>query len=366
MGKCKQVFAIALMSISSFAIAQISAPPGGGNQRSVVKQYIGKLPFVEIDYNSPDVTGPNGQSRKGQIWGQLVPYGFNNLGFGLSSAENPSPWRAGANENTTITFSHDMLVEGKEIKAGKYGFFVAPAENGPWTIIFSKDNNHWGSFFYNPENDALRVQVEALDSEFREWLSFEFTERQATSTTAALFWENKSVPFKIEVKDSDKVHLEAISAELNNTPGFTFANYQQAANYASGVGAHDLAEQWAEAAISGPFVGQKNFGTMQTKAGVLRNAGKTKEAIAVMDEAIKLPGANALAIHGYARQLIAADQDEKALEVFKYNAKQNKGVWPTNYGLARGYSAVGNYKQALKYLQLAKANVPAGDTLLFI
>ena len=82
-----------------------------------------------------------------------------------------------------------------------------------------------------------------------------------------------------------------------------------------------------------------------------------------MDEAIKLPGATAFAIHGYGRQLIAAGQKDKALEVFKYNHKTNDGAWPTNYGLARGYSAVGNYKQALKYMQLAKANVPSGDTV---
>lgn len=61
--------------------------------------------------------------------------------------------------------------------------------------------------------------------------------------------------------------------------------------------------------------------------------------------------------------LIAGGQNEKALEVFKYNQKKNDGAWPTNYGLARGYSAVGKYKQALKYLQLAKANVPAGDNI---
>lgn len=363
MGKRKQLMlAVALCLITTVSIGQISTPPGGGNQKSVVKQYIGKLPYVEIVYNSPDVTGFNGQSRKGQIWGGLVPYGFNALGFGISTTDNPSPWRAGANENTTIEFSHDVLIEGKELKAGKYGFFVAAAETGPWTVVFSKDNNHWGSFFYKEENDALRVEVNAEDVEFREDLTFDFFNRKATETTVALIWENKKVPFKVEVKDSDKVHLAAIAAELNNSAGFAFANFQAAANYASGVGAHDQAIAWADAAISAPFFGQKNFGTMQTKAGVLTAAGKTDEALAIMDEAIKLPGANAGAIHQYGRQLIAAGQKEKALEVFKYNLKQNNSVWPTNYGLARGYSAVGNYKQALKYLKLAKANIPANDT----
>jgi len=82
-----------------------------------------------------------------------------------------------------------------------------------------------------------------------------------------------------------------------------------------------------------------------------------------MQEAIKQPGATANGIHQYGRQLIAADRKDKALEVFKYNHKNSEGAWPTNYGLARGYSAVGNYKQALKYLQLAKKNLPAGDTV---
>ena len=102
---------------------------------------------------------------------------------------------------------------------------------------------------------------------------------------------------------------------------------------------------------------------MNGKAAALRAAGKNEEALAVMDKAIKMPGATAGAIHQYGRQLIAADMKDKALEVFKYNHKTNNGAWPTNYGLARGYSAVGNYKQAIKYLKLAKANIPAGDTL---
>ncbi len=364
MGKSKLLLLFLCMCLTTISMAQLSTPPGGGNQKSVVKQFIGRLASVEIVYNSPDVTGPNGQSRKGQIWGQLVPYGFAPLGFGLSTPENPSPWRAGANENTTIEFSHDVLIEGKELKAGKYGFHIAPAESGPWTLVFSKDNNHWGSFFYDPANDALRVDVEAKDVEFREWLTYEFVDRQATSATAALVWENKMVPFKIEVKDINDLTLAAVKAELNNSPGFTGANYQAAANYASGIGAHDEALQWADAAIAGNFFSQKTFGTMQTKAGVLRAADKMDEAIAVMDEAIKMPGANAGAIHGYGRQLIAAGQKDKALEVFQYNAKTNKGQWPTNYGLARGYSALGNYKQALKYLQLAKENMPANAAAL--
>ena len=258
------------------AIAQISTPPSGGNQKSMVRQYIGALSYVEIVYNSPDVAGPNGESREGQIWGALVPYGFNNLGFGLSSADNPSPWRAGANQNTTVEFSHDMTVEGKEIKAGIYGFHVAAAESGPWTLIFSNDTNHWGSFFYKEENDALRVDVGVVDNQFSEWLTFEFIDRQPASTTAALRWENKSIPFKIEVPSVNEIHMAQIQSELNNSLGFGFVNFQAASGYALGIGENEKALEWAEKGISAPFFGRKNFGTMQTKAAALRAMGKAE------------------------------------------------------------------------------------------
>ncbi|MEO9872775.1 DUF2911 domain-containing protein [Ekhidna sp.] len=353
----KKFLGMLILSLLSFGgLAQLSTPPGGGSQRSYVRQHIGGVGKVAIEYSSPGARGRT-------IFGGVVPYGFNNLGFGTSSAENPSPWRAGADQNTTFHFSHDVMIGGKALKAGKYGFFVAPSQEGAWTVIFSRDNNHWGSFFYDEKNDALRVEVAAEDASFHEWLTYEFIDRQNTSTTVALIWGDKKLPIKIELKDPVKAHMKALTAELNNQPGFTYQNYGAAARYASSVGEHDQAIKWSDLAINAPFFGQKNFGTMQTKAGVLTAAGKTDEAIAVMDEAMKLPGATAGAIHQYGRQLITAGKKDKALEVFKYNQKTNNGAWPTNYGLARGYSAVGNYKQAIKYLKLAKANVPAGDTV---
>ncbi len=124
----KRVLFCTALLCSSLAFAQISTPPSGGNQKSVVTQYMG-LVSVTITYNSPDVTAPNGQDRTDKIWGQLVPYGLNNLQFGTSSDENPSPWRAGANENTTIEFSHDVQVEDQPLKAGTYGLHMIPGED---------------------------------------------------------------------------------------------------------------------------------------------------------------------------------------------------------------------------------------------
>ena len=352
----KKLFGMLVLTATSMVgICQLSLPPGG-SQRSLVKQHIGGVGHVSIEYSSPAVRGRT-------IFGGLVPYGFNSLGFGISSPDNPSPWRAGANQNTTFTFSHNVKIEGQELPAGKYGFFVAPAESGPWTVIFSKDNNHWGSFFYRAENDALRVDIEAQDGELTEWLNYEFIDRQGTYATVALEWADKRLPIKIELADPVGAHMAQITSELNNQPGFTAGNWSAAAGYASRAGQHEKALEWADAAINAPGIGQKNWTTLSAKGTVLNAAGKTDEAIAIMDEAILLPGANAFAIHGYGRQLIAGGNKDKALEVFKHNHKKHDGVWPTNYGLARGYSAVGNYKQALKYLELAKENVPAGDSL---
>lgn len=104
---------MAALLVSNIALCQITLPPSGNNQKSCITQYMG-LASVSVTYNSPNVMDDEGNDRSGKIWGDLVPYGYSNLYFGLSSQENPSPWRAGANENTTIEFSHDVVVQGKK------------------------------------------------------------------------------------------------------------------------------------------------------------------------------------------------------------------------------------------------------------
>ena len=147
----------------------LTLPPGGDNQTSVVTQYMG-FASVTITYNSPDVTGPQGQDRRGAIWGQLVPWGSANVGFGNSL---PTPWRAGANENTVISFNHDVQINGKPLKAGKYGLHIFVSENS-WQLAFSSFNEGWGSFAYDADQDALRVSVTPQDVPFQDWLSYRF------------------------------------------------------------------------------------------------------------------------------------------------------------------------------------------------
>src|SRR5687767_7655656 len=126
--------AIVLLLCAPAAIAQITTPPSGDNQKASVTQYIG-LVAVTIDYNSPDVHAPNGEDRAGKIWGTLVPYGVIDDPFGTCTE---CPWRAGANENTVFTVSHDVKIEGQPLPAGRYGLhMIAGPEE--WTVIFSKN-----------------------------------------------------------------------------------------------------------------------------------------------------------------------------------------------------------------------------------
>jgi hypothetical protein len=177
--------------------AQLTTLPDGGNKKAMVAERIG-ISDVVISYSRPGVKG-----REGKIWGQLIPAGFNNLGFGTSKA---APWRAGANENTTIQFSDGVKIEGQPLPEGKYGFFIAYDAN-ECTLIFSKNSTSWGSFFYDDKEDALRVKVKpVLLDKSVEWLKYEFTNQTENSATIALQWEKLSIPFKVEI-DPDGNHL---------------------------------------------------------------------------------------------------------------------------------------------------------------
>src|SRR3954467_11699958 len=139
----------AFFMLQQSTTAQLTTLPNGGNKMAMVGERVG-LTDVTIHYNRPAVKG-----RDGKIWGELVPFGFADQGFGTSKA---APWRAGANENTTIEFSSDVTIEGQPLKAGKYGFFIA-YDSTEATLIFSKNATSWGSFYYDQQEDALRIKV---------------------------------------------------------------------------------------------------------------------------------------------------------------------------------------------------------------
>ncbi|MCJ7442793.1 MAG: DUF2911 domain-containing protein, partial [Thermoanaerobaculaceae bacterium] len=220
--------AAALIVVPVLASAQIvTLPPDGKNQKASVSQWIG-LVEVNVTYNSPKVTAPDGTDRTGKIWGQLVPYGMANLGFGTCGDQ--CPWRAGANENTVFRVSQDVKVEGQPLAAGAYGLFMIPGQE-EWTIIFSKNSTSWGSFFYNAVEDALRVKVKPKKSDYSHWLTYEFTERQPDRATVALKWEYLQVPWTITVDNANELYVENLRRQLRNAPGFNWKGWQGAADF---------------------------------------------------------------------------------------------------------------------------------------
>ncbi len=341
----KSLFGMSLVMMLCFVnvSAQLDLPRG--SQMAKVSQRVG-ISDISIKYSRPSVNGR-------EVWGKLVPYGMNNLGFGTAKE---SPWRAGANENTVIKFEDDVKIEGMDLAAGKYGLHMIIHEDNKATIIFSKNKDAWGSYFYDPAADALRVDVTMMENADTEQLTYTFDDVTNNSATANLSWEKKKIPFKIEMDVTDVV-LADIRAKLENSPGFNRQTWEQAANFSLNNGGDlDEALGWIDATIAGMFFSQKNFNNLSTKSQILVKQGKTSEASAVMDDAMDY--ATVLETHGYGRQLIGQGQKEKAMEVFKTNAKKNKGQWPVDFGLARAHSAMGNYKTALKHLKIAATRAP--------
>lgn len=346
--KNKMIAGIIALAACMFCNAQkLTTPPDGGNKKAMVGERIG-ITDVTIHYDRPAVKG-----REGKIWGGLVHNGFMDLGFGTSKA---APWRAGANENTTFTFTTDVMIEGKPLAKGTYGFFMAMG-NGDATLIFSNNSTSWGSFFYDDKEDALRVTVKTIPlSESVERLQYEFSDEKDNSAVVTLSWEKLKIPFTISV-DYIKTQIESYRKQLRNDEGFEADAWVQAANFCADNNTNlEEALKWSDYAVNAVFIGQKNFKTLSCKANVLNKLNRTAEADTLMKQA--MPLASMQELHNYGRQLLRMKKNAAALEAFKMNAQKNPNIFTTNMGLMRGYSANGDFKNALKYAKQALPQAP--------
>jgi tetratricopeptide (TPR) repeat protein len=347
-------------AISSSSLAQtitLTSPPNGNNQKSTATQWIG-LVSVSITYNGPDVHGPNGEDRKGRIWGELIPYGLQDPdGYGTSLA---SPWRAGSNEITAITVSHDVKINGKDLKAGTYGLYLLLDKDKPWTWIFNKNAVSWGAYYYSDKEDVLRVEATPEDAPYTEWLTYGFDDRQLTSANAYLQWENKRISFKIEVPNGVQLYADKMRAELTTFAGFNYQNWLRSAKFLLANKTNlEEALSWVDISMNTTrFNGVKSFDALKTKADILNLLNRKPEADAAMTEAMKMD-ATVAELHQYGRSLLAEGRNEKALEIFKLNRERHKDDTFTTYvGMARGNAAVGNRKEAIKYWELVLKNLP--------
>lgn len=339
--KTAQLLLFSIVSIT--ATAQGITTPRTPSPAAEVRQTIG-ISTVTINYSRPSVKGR-------EVWGKLVPYGWNKQGFGTN---NDAPWRAGANENTVISFSHDAKVEGNNVPAGSYGlFFVINADN-TGEVILSKDSRSWGSFWYDAKQDVMRAKIQLRDIPNTELLTYDFINSTKNSSEMVLNWEKKQFPVKIEF-DVDNIVMANAAEELKGTVGFTWQGYSSAANYAlQNKVNYEQALKWIDQAIAQ----NSNFTTLSIKSGLLNATGKTTEGEKLMSDAIA--GATEVELNLYGYQLLNQGQQDKAIEMFILNTKrhpESANAWDS---LGEGYALKGDKKNAIiNFRKSLSLNPPA-------
>jgi tetratricopeptide (TPR) repeat protein len=299
------------------------------SQRAEVSQRIG-ITDITIHYHRPLV-----KDRK--IWDGVVPYG--------------KVWRAGANENTTITFSDPVLIEGKPLDKGTYGLHMIPNAD-EWTIIFSKNSTSWGSFTYDQAEDALRIAVKPAPADMHNALTYSFDQLQPDSAVVELEWEKITVPFKVSVHVHDMV-LASLKKQLRNLSQYTWMSWDDAANYLlTEKVALDDALNDANKSIEN----EDRYDNEITKSKVLAALDRKEEAAAAQKKALDF--ASPLQIHMYARQLQGEKRSEEAFAIFRENGRKHPDQWFVHTGLARMYCAQGKFDDAAREMKLAMAAAP--------
>jgi len=299
------------------------------SQRAQITQRVG-ITDVTISYHRPLVN-----NRK--VWDALVPYG--------------RVWRAGANENTTISFSDPVTIEGKPLDKGTYGLDMIPTAD-QWTIIFSKNSTSWGAFTYNETEDALRVNVKPGAAEMHDALTYDFDQLKPDSAVVVLQWEKVAVPFKVGVDVHDVVQA-SLKKQLRNLSQYTWISWDDAANYllAEKV-ALDDALKYTDKSIET----EDRYDNEMTKSQVLTALNRKDDAAAAEKKALAM--ASPLQIHIYARGLQAQKRPNEAYAIFRDNAKKHPDLWFVHSGLARIYSSQGKFDDAAKEMKMALEKAP--------
>ena len=322
------IVAIAILALAGAAAAQNITGLPRVSPHAKAKQTIG-LSTVSVDYHRPSVNDR-------EVWGTLVPF--------------DAVWRAGANDNTTISFSDDATVEGQPLAAGTYGLHMIPGE-GDWTVIFSTNSTSWGSFSYDEAEDALRVTVTPVGAAgFREQLAYGFDDVSDGEATLYLEWADLRVPVKVGF-DTPSLAIQHIENQLRHIPGFTWQGFNSAAAYCLRSG-NDLEKglAWADRSIGI----NSNPNNLFIKANLLNKLGREEEAAEI--ESQVLASATEAQINGFGYNYLFQQQNpDAAIRMFQYNVDQHPESWNVYDSLAEGYAvkgetelAIENYRKALE------------------
>jgi hypothetical protein len=299
------------------------------SQHALLTQRIG-LTDITINYHRPLANGR-------QIWGKVVPYG--------------DVWRAGANENTTITFTDPVTIEGQPLDRGTYGLHMIPGEN-QWTVIFSKNSTSWGSFTYKQDEDALRVNVKPQTAELHDALTYDFDQLKPDSALITLRWDKVAVPFKVAVKVNDLVTAR-IHQQLHGLNQYYWEGWDDAAGYflANKINL-DEALQDEDQSIQI----EERYDNLLSKSNILAAIGRKDEAVALRTKALEK--GNALQLYVYGRQLQGDKKQDEAFALYRSNAKKFPADWTSHLGLARVYSGQGDFDNAVKEMKVALTGAP--------
>lgn len=256
MKKIMLFFAVLGMTFS--ANAQIQTPQP--SPFSKVEQKVG-LTDVTLEYSRPNM-------RNRAIFGDLVPYG--------------RVWRLGANSNTKITFSTDVTVEGKELKAGTYALFAIPNEN-KWEVVFYSNASNWGAPQELDESKiAAKVSVESFALPMNvETFTLSFDELSNNGATLGITWANLYTGVKFVVP-TEKIVTANIDKVMN---GPSAGDYYAAAVYYYEEGKDaDQAKKWIDKAMS--MTANPAFYQLRQQSLIYAKAGDKKGAIEIAKKSL--------------------------------------------------------------------------------
>jgi hypothetical protein len=257
--KLRSTLILAAAALAAPALAQFETPQP--SPKATLSQRVG-LTDVTLSYSRPSVKGR-------AIWGELVPM--------------DKPWRTGANQATTITFSDDVTVEGQKLAAGTYSIVTIPGKD-EWTVIFNNDTKLWWETEYDAVKDALRVKVKPEAAPMLETLHIGFPSISATGAVLAIEWEKVRVPVKLGVEVDAKLAkaLAAADAASWQSPLMAARYYFEQAN--------NRPEAWKH--LDKSIAANRNGANVSRKARFLAAESKLAEAVKVGEEALALAKAD--------------------------------------------------------------------------
>ena len=252
----KIIFLLAMMIANYVTEAQIKTPQQ--SPKSTLTQVVG-LTDVEIVYSRPSARGR-------AIMGDLVPFG--------------KLWRTGANENTTISFSDDVIIDGKKLAKGKYSLYTTPKADN-WEVVFYTKTDNWGNpATWDEANVALRTNVapETLDRNVDSF-TIGISNIDSNFATLELSWEKTLVGIKFEVPTQKKTmnSIEKTLAGPSSGDYFSSAQYFFQSN-GDIVKARTYVDKALEMSVEKPFYYLRLKSLIQAKQGDKKGAIETAKA----------------------------------------------------------------------------------------